>query len=369
MVSGSRDKNGAGPTSGSSPFYGEVNIGQVADRAGVARSTVSRALNNSPEIAVATRTRVLEVARELGYVPSRSARSLRAEHTQTLGLIAPDLESLSVLPFVRAAVTRAFQRGYTVFVCDAQGSPSALEAHLNRMIEHRVDGILFGRGAVFISPAVAQLLRTMRIPIEPEMEVPIRAEGMAPIAINPYQERPDLERPAAQLAYRDIVSLGHSRIAYIQRPNAARKNEGDIRRISLSEVVAAAGLAEDSIIDVVIGRDDICISEIQKLSALAKPPTAIICANASLAPLVLRGIKTARWRIPSDVSFLAYGDSAWQEAFEPSISVVRHNYAAAAEQSLNRLIARAEGSVDIPVPPQLPAEYVPRASVGPAPAQ
>lgn len=342
-----------------------VTIHDVAKAAGVATSTVSRALNGDGRVADSTRSRVTRVAQRLGYSPSRSARALRSARTRTLGFIAPDFANPIALTHLRAAVRVAFERGYTAFVCDAQGSSSILAAHLERMIEHRVDGILFGRGVLLLTPEVDRMLTNARMPVEPEITLPLPEDPLQLRAVNPYRERAELERGASLVAYRHLFQLGHRRIAYFARPVETRTIMTDTRLGTVYEAAAAAGLARDAVIEVSAASEDDCVPEVQVLAGLDDPPTAIICGNGVLTPGVLRGIYRAGWRIPDDISFLCFGDSVWHESQHPPLAVIRHDYAAAAERSLLRLIARAEGAVLIPDPPRSPAEFLPRSSLAP----
>jgi DNA-binding LacI/PurR family transcriptional regulator len=100
----------------------------------------------------------------------------------------------------------------------------------------------------------------------------------------------------------------------------------------------------------------------QELTARSDRPTAIVCANGLLTPYVLEGIHSAGLQIPRDISFLCFGDSAWHRGYSPPLSVIRHDYAAAANRSVERLIARIEGR-DIPEISRRPSEFIARDSI------
>ncbi len=344
-----------------------ITIHDVARRAGVATSTVSRALNGDGRIAEATRNRVREVAREMGYNPSRSARALRSAHTRTLGYIAPDFANPVTLTHVRAAVRAAYEQGYTIFVSDAQGDATIFESQVRRLIEHRVDGILFGRGILPLSEEADALLASAGIPMEPELSP--RPEGVRGIRpYNPYRERADIERGASLVALKQILDMGHRRIAYFSRPGANRTYMGDTRLNSTREAVARAGLEPEALIEVRTTPEG-CVGEVQLLASSADPPTAIVCGNGVLTPEILRGVRLAGWEIPRDVSFLTYGDSVWHESYNPPLAVIRHDYAASGERGIVHLIARAQGQEDVPELSRQPAEFLARGSIAPPPAR
>jgi len=342
-----------------------ITIHDVARKAGVATSTVSRALTGDGRIAEATRARVREVAREMGYNPSRSARALRSARTRTLGYIAPDFANPVTLTHVRAAVRSAYEQGYAIFVSDAQGDATIFESQVRRLVEHRVDGILFGRGVLPLSEEADALLTSAGIPMEPELSPrPEGTRGNRPY--NPYHERADIERGASMVALKHITDLGHQRIAYFTRPNANLTYMGDTRLNSVREAVERAGLGPEALLEVHTTAEG-CVGEVQMLASRTDPPTAIVCGNGVLTPEILRGILLAGWRIPQDVSFLTYGDSVWHASYHPPIAVIRHDYAASAERSTKRLIARAEGQDEIPDFNRQPAEFLARGSLAPPP--
>ncbi len=104
------------------PFQ-RATIHDVARKAGVSTSTVSRSLSGEPRVSEKTRARIRAIADELGYRPSRSAQALRLARTGTIGLLAPNLENPISYDHLRAIVRAAHELGYTVLVGDGQDSP------------------------------------------------------------------------------------------------------------------------------------------------------------------------------------------------------------------------------------------------------
>ena len=120
-----------------------VTIRDVAAWAGVDASLVSRVLNDHPKASAgpATRQRIVEAARKLGYHPNVAARSLRTAKTWTLGLLLPNLTNPMYAAIARAAERRAQERGYgLVFGTHVEGEDEATFARM--MQQGRVDGLL-----------------------------------------------------------------------------------------------------------------------------------------------------------------------------------------------------------------------------------
>ncbi|WP_324273432.1 LacI family DNA-binding transcriptional regulator [Blastococcus brunescens] len=98
-------------------------IYDVARTAGVATSTVSRAFSNRGRLGEATRTHVLQVARELGYAPNPHARALTSRRTQTLAMVVSDITNPHFFELIRGAEMRAKAAEYTLVLVNAEESP------------------------------------------------------------------------------------------------------------------------------------------------------------------------------------------------------------------------------------------------------
>jgi LacI family transcriptional regulator len=99
-----------------------VTVKDVAAAVGVSIATVSNVLNERPNVGAATRRKVLEVARRLGYRPNRAAQAMRTGRTRTLGLVLPDLTNPFFPELAQAVENKARSLGLVVCLIDSQGS-------------------------------------------------------------------------------------------------------------------------------------------------------------------------------------------------------------------------------------------------------
>jgi LacI family transcriptional regulator len=118
-----------------------VSARDVARVAGVSVSTVSRALSKPDDVAPATRQKVLDTARGMGYLPNLAARGLTTGRTGLIGLVVPDLENPFFASVTKGVQSRAHSTGYAVIISDSDEDPSQ-EAELVRDLATRVDGIV-----------------------------------------------------------------------------------------------------------------------------------------------------------------------------------------------------------------------------------
>lgn len=340
-----------------------VTIHDVAREAGVAPSTVSRALAGAPRVSDTTRARITQIASELGYRPSRSAQALRSSRTRTLGVMFPSLENPITIEQLSVTVREAYLLGYSVFITDAQESKEIQAAQIARMVEHRVDGVILGRGLFWVDASLRELL---------ESDIPVEGSPLAPQADSDNSDRwdtafPELiegEFPAAVAAGRCLLRHGHRRVALVGRmPEPTRV--GQRRLKSFQHAFREAGEDVGLITRIGVDEPEECVVEMQRLLAPSDRPTAVVCSSGLLTPHTLEGILSAGLSVPDDVSFVTFGDSPWHRAYAPSISTIRQDYATSARSGVQRIVARIEGT---PLPEVIPnpAEFVRRGSIGPA---
>lgn len=333
-----------------------VTIRDVAREAGVAVSTVSRALNGSAPSSPAIRERVRAAAARLGYQPSATARGLRRSCTMTIGVIVPDLANPVFLQWLRGAEHRLQESGYSLLICDGQDSWTRMEAHLARLYEHRVDGLLLAGPAPFAS---LRPFFEADIPVEPDPRLIARGTTA----------RATMEEAATLAAYRALVSAGHRRIAFVARATDGNRRIAHLynpRVERLDEVLDEAGLSLDPGLVLRV--------EATELQALTRTmashpdaPTAYVAASHLLAAPLIGAIYDAGLRIPHDVSFLSFGDSDWAVAQRPQLSVIRHNYYAEANQCAASLVSRISSGLPPEATPFEPSEFVNRGSIARAP--
>ncbi len=327
----------------------------VAVRAGVAVSTVSRVLNASGYGSEQTRRRVLAASSALGYMPSLRARGLRQSRTMTIGVAVPDLGNPVFLEYIRGVENTAGQAGYAVTVCDAQASVEAQARQFERLLADRVDGL------VVVPPALS------REGVEPFLKAGVPVAPFAAID-DDVRVRLHVEAtlPALLTALHMLSDGGHERIAYVARKTpmgevASLLGGVDARVHGLRQM--GFDFDERFILRVETAGD--CRSSVRRLEAAGQGPTAYIVGPYGLAPRMLAAIYDSGLRIPEDASFICHGDSDWAVAHRPALAVIRRDYYGQAVAWTLDLLARIDGRPGGPVP-NLPYEFVPRGSVGPA---
>lgn len=332
-------------------------IRDVAVRAGVSTATVSRVLagigNPRPETADA----VLAAVRELDYRPSGVARSLRMKRTRTLGLIVTDIENPFFPELVRAADLAARGLGYSILLGSAAYDEHRAMHYLSLMVDRRVDGLI-----VASSQVSDESLRWLLSSPVPAVVVNADSDGL------PVDVITSDNAAGARLAVEHLVGLGHRRIAYVRGP--ASYTADAPRAKGFRAACRAAGLGADATPELV-GDAQFEGGE-QATAALVaerRDLTAIVCYNDVTAIGALRALRTARIRVPDEVSVIGIDDIAAAAWVVPALTTVAQQKAEMARLAVERLAARLEAPSE-PAPPhttRLPMQLKVRESTGPAP--
>jgi LacI family transcriptional regulator len=326
----------------------------VAARAGVAVSTVSRVLNASGYGSEETRGRVLAASSALGYLPSLRARGLRQSRTMTIGVAVPDLGNPVFLEYVRGVEHTAGQAGYAVTICDGQAALEVQARQFSRLFADRVDGLVV-IPPILSRAGVEQFLRA-GVPLAPLAELDDRTRVRMHL---------EATMPAMLLALRMLQDGGHERIAYVTRRTPMREASllgwVDARVHGLRKV----GFEFEERFILRVDTADDCLAAVGELEVAGEGPTAYVVSPYGLAPRMLAAIYDCGLAIPADVSFVCHGDSDWAVAHRPPLAVIRRDYYAQAAQWTRELLGRVEGGPGGPVA-NLPYEFVARGSIGPS---
>lgn len=271
---------------------GAVTIVDVARRAGVSRQTVTRALNGLPDVSAATRSLVVNAARELNYRPNRAAQRLVRGRDLTVGLITEDLQNPYYAELASAVGGAAAEKGWSTVLGDLGGTAVRAQRTLDSMLQ-RVDALLLTgcRDAAF------QLLAA--------------AGGNSPIAIptvaldgvpeDPVDAIVEIDHDAGMRTALDhLAGLGRERIVFLDSEVARPGRRSAFRNWRLDR-----GLPEDPDAEIRTPETYGAAQEaVAGLLARHPRPDAIMAYNDLLALGVLKGLARAGVSVPGDVAVI-----------------------------------------------------------------
>ncbi|MGP3913420.1 LacI family transcriptional regulator [Nonomuraea sp. NBC_00507] len=288
------------------------NIKEVAQLARVSVGTVSNVLNRPEIVSPATRERVFEAIKKLGFVRNEVARHLRVGRSRTVGLVVLDVSNPFFVDVAQGAESLADDHDTMVVLCNSAGDPGRERRHLDQLEQQRVMGIL-------ITPVETETpwLEELIARGTPVVLVDRPAAGLqCSVAVD--------DRLGGQIAGAHLVERGHRRIMFVGGPPSI-KQVAD-RHAGLSSAVAAADGAVELLtatapsLTVAEGR---AIGE--RVAALppGKRPTAVFCANDMMALGFLQAMATRGLRVPEDLAIIGYDDIDFAAAAAVPLSSVR----------------------------------------------
>jgi DNA-binding LacI/PurR family transcriptional regulator len=322
----------------------QPSIKDIAKLAKVSHSTVSRALQNSPLVNAKTAEKIRQIALESGYRASAVARGLVMRRTHTIGLVVTTVADPFASEVVSGIEQAANDHGYAVFLAESNGEPEREKKVVQSFAERRVDGI------VVTSSRVGALY----LPLLSEMMVPIvLVNNQHPGAFVHSVMIGNLE--GSRSAAEHLVGLGHRRIAYLGDQFGY---QSDTERFAgYREALDTAGIP--FLPELVVhgdGKPEAAMRAMEKLLALADPPSAVCCYNDMSALGAMRSIRLKGLRVPEDISVVGFDDLFLASYTEPRLTTVRQpmrRMGQVAMESLFRLMSGEESAIRIRVDAEL----------------
>jgi LacI family transcriptional regulator len=291
----------------------QLTILHVAREAGVSYQTVSRVLNDRPDVAPETRERVQAIINRLGYQPNASARSLASKRTRTLGLITADFSDYFFTQVIAGAEVEARAQGYRFMLGSTERNLQDEPAYLHLLAERHVDGILLARpGAESESKVLHDLLQE-GVPIVTTAYYLV-GEPITVVDVDNVE--------GGYQATQCLLEDGHREIALITGPttwkSVANRTAGYVKALREAGVTSSADLRAEG--------DWSYQSGYQAARALlegGRPFTAIFAHNDQMAIGALRALREAGLRVPRDVSVIGYDDIPGAAYAVPALTTIR----------------------------------------------
>ncbi|MGQ9557031.1 MAG: LacI family DNA-binding transcriptional regulator [Desulfurispora sp.] len=304
-----------------------VTIKDIARKAGVSYATVSRALNNRPEVNEKTRREIQKLAEEMGYKPNALARSLVTRESKTLGLIIPDITNPFFPEVARGAEEAAAQAGYSIFLCNTNWEEEKERKYLALLEEKRVDGIILA-SVINDEQQMMEYLADSAVPLIMINRVLKNIQAHYVVIDNVR---------GACLVMEHLIETGHRDIAFVgglshveatrERLQGYKMMLGAYELPVRPELVRLGSFKRES-----------GYSNALELLKLSPRPTAIFAANDILALGVLQAAADMNLRVPGDLAVVGFDDIPFASYAEVSLTTVAQPKYAMGEMAAKILI-------------------------------
>ncbi|RVX43506.1 LacI family transcriptional regulator [Nonomuraea polychroma] len=287
-------------------------MADVAREAGVSHQTVSRVLNDHPNVRPDTRARVEEAISRLGYRRNLVARALVTKRSRTLGVVSFDTTLYGPASTIYGIEQAARTAGYFVSIVSLKTiDPDSMRDALDYLTEQGVDGV------VVVAPQLSATAALEGLPV-----------GMPAVAVEGTTYRDDVSAvcidqiEGAKLATRHLLEQGHETVWHVSGPPEWLETEGRLQgwRAALEEAgrPVPEPLAGDW--------SPRAGYEAGKSLAAMDGVTAVFAANDQMALGVLRALSELGVRVPDQISVVGFDDIPESEFFSPPLTTVRQDF-------------------------------------------
>ena len=325
-----------------------ITLKMVAEKAEVSVNTASRAINNKPDINEETKKRVLQIAKELGYIRNAAAVALRTKKTGTIGVVIADNRNPFYAEVLNGMEEAAREKNYHIILANTQRDYKKEEEAINLLLAKRVDGLL-------ITP-VQDKDDDIKNLIDANIPFVVVGRDFENIEVDAIYND---EVKGGFLATENLIKKGHKRIAlidgFLYKSPAKGRLEGYKKalnkyRISLDESLISVG--------------DINIEDGHERTKqmLEKDLnfTAIFVYNDMMAFGAMQAIKEKGLRIPEDIGLVGYDDIPFSSLISPPLTTIRLKKQGLGAESVKLLLSRINGKHKNAIKRMLDVELIAR---------
>lgn len=290
-----------------------ATLKDIADQLGLSVNTVSRALNNKPDVSHVTRARVLDLARQLGYVPNSLARSLLNGRSNSIGAVIADVANPFYGKIIRGVEETMREAGYSVVLANTNEQDELEQEAVRTLRSKRVDGLL-------VSPVQGSY----------EHLAQLQRDGIPLVLMNRHIDEIESDyvinnnQFGAYQAVRHLTELGHTRIAHITGPIQISSVRERIAGYEQALVEAGLSPVDRSITHTRLDMDGGYVAALRLLCGRARP-TAIFTYSDLMAMGVMKALRELGLSVPGDVSLVGYDDIEFAIFLEVPLTTVRQS--------------------------------------------
>src|SRR5438876_7334511 len=314
------------------PFRGRATIRDIADLAGVSIATVSRVLNDRPDVAPETRETVLQVVREHGFSTNRGARGLSSGRTGMIGVALPLVADAYFGPILSGAAEALYERDMRIVLAATLHEHDREVSLVERLMRGTTDGAI------------------LMLPEESEAELlALQEQGFPFVVVDPREPPPEgiacvaaMHAAGAKQAAEHLLALGHRRIGAIA--GSAGWYATEERLAGFRAALAGAGILLDP--DLVVHSDwriPRGTTAAHRLLELPEPPTAIFGFNDNVAIGALHAAQERGISVPDDLSIVGFDDTQQAVIVTPRLTSVSQPLAELGRMGVSLLIRLLEG--------------------------
>lgn len=289
-----------------------TTLKEIAEQLNLSISTVSRALNNHPDISIDTKEKVKKLANELNYSPNLFAKGFRAHRSNILGVIVPNITHYFTSTILKGILEESSSKGYRVIISESNNDEQKQIQMLQTMIQFGVDGILMSltKKTKDIDP-ILQMMNRLPLILFDKVSNKIPCTQ---VVIN--------EEEAAFNAIEHLINIGKTRIAIIKEPEFSYNSE--MRYSGYLRALREHNIDIDE--KIIISVDDISLKQGRRMTnvllSMKERPDAIFAITDSAAIGVIKTLKKFNIQIPEEIAVVGFSNSLNSTIIEPMLTTI-----------------------------------------------
>lgn len=313
---------------------GEVTIYDISKALNISASTVSRGLNNSPQVRKELRRKIMLTAQEMGYQHNKFAANLRQKRTRTLGVIIPRIDSHFMSSVISGMEKVANNSGYQLLISQSEESATLEEANIQALFSSRVDGLLVSLSFETKNQDAFRNVFRKDMPLVFFDRV-FECNNCVSVVIDNYRAGYEATKHLIDQGCRRIVHVGGSmnRNVYNDRYRGYRQALADRSLDYDDRMLILTDLSDDS--------GEVII---RQLLGNGTMPDGIFTANDTSAVSLICELKKKGYRVPEDVAVVGFNDDPVSRIVEPNLTTVHYPGRAMGEVAASTMIRILEGT-------------------------
>lgn len=300
-----------------------ITIKDVAQQAGVSISAVSKAMNNSTELNAATKEHILQIAKQLNYIPNVNGRNLKAKETRTVGLFVPSMKGRFFEVLTDSVLSECEKNGYELIAFFDKNPEAAAARLLNRQID----------GAILMNPSLdARHIEQMKKYKMPVVFLNREEQGdrMGSVLFDSYHD--------GKIAGKYLLSLGHKQFGYIMGPDYYYDSRMRVRGFEDAVRQAGGEIREDHIWQGHYARSDSRKAISDYLDRGGKMPGALLAINDYSAIGCVEALLQHGIKVPEEVSIIGCDDIDIAEFMTPPLTTIHLSLGAMGRLAVEQLL-------------------------------
>ncbi|MFC0471444.1 LacI family DNA-binding transcriptional regulator [Halalkalibacter kiskunsagensis] len=308
----------------------DINIKEVAKKAGVSIATVSRVFNNSGTVKESTRKKIEAVIEETGYYPNVLARELAEKKTHLIGLIVHSMIGEGIPRMINGVNEVLEEHDFNLLIACTNGNLQSELKHFEIFRSKRVEGILFATRE--FKEEHRELIKKIPIPVVVLLQR-TEQEQISFVTFDNYTFAKD--------ATKKLIALGHRKFAFIGGPptsvNAMERQLGFCDALKENGLSMEVELSRNGDFTIEAG-----YQQMEEILAIQNEVTAVIAVNDGMAIGALNCLQDHEIGVPNDISVLGLDDTVLAKASRLKLSGVHYSYTNLGKQGANLLLKQME---------------------------